>query len=217
MNKEEKAIVLAMCLGDGYIGKNSTLYIEHSQNQEDYVKYKYNLLNKIFPTRHPNNLYYRQRLDSRTGKIYKQVSCHKYSKYFRVLRKWLYTPTKIFKRKLLDRLTPEAIAIWYMDDGCLRCRESTVTGKVTSIQVILSTHCSLEEAEMIRDYFQETWGIVFSIYKQKNKYLHCANTENGNKFLDLVRPHVIPSMSYKVNIISKSARLLSKSKDEDIV
>lgn len=199
MDKIKKSLLLALCLGDGYISKDGCLLIEHSQKQESYIKWKQNLLNEICPTRYKRNeLSYRERLDKRTNKIYKQVALHRQHKYFRILRKWLYTPTKIYKRKLLDRLTPEGVAIWYMDDGGLKTKISKKTGKVSSIQLSLYTYCSKEEVNIIRDYFFEVYEIEFKIYKRSDKYLLCANTQNGRKFINLVKPYIIPSMMYKV-------------------
>lgn len=213
MTKEEKAALLAMCLGDGRIGKNYVLYMEHSTKQEDYALWKFNLLNKIMPSPRTSSPTYRSRLDGRTGNTYHSICVHRYNKYFKLLRRWMYRPDKTISRTLLNRMTPLSLAIWYMDDGNLRCRTSKVTGKVSSIQVTLSTHCPLDQAEVVQKYFEEVWGIHWSIYKVKESYLLCANTENGNKFLDLVRPHVIESMSYKVNVSPKSARPLKEGED----
>lgn len=215
MTYEERSVILAMCLGDGYLNKNGGLYLEHSQNQEDYLIWKYNFLNKVFPGK-ASKIYKRERLDKRTNKVYKQVSCAKNRPYFKILRKWLYTPEKTFSRKLLDKLTAQGLAVWFMDDGNLRVNISKLTNKVSSIQLVLSIQTTKEQAEVVQTYFKERWGVEWTIYHQRNKYLLGANTKNGNKFLDIIRPYVIPSMSYKTEVIPKSARL-HNIVDEDIV
>ena len=219
MNRQYRALLLGMILGDGYINKHGGLHIEHSLKQEEYVIWKNNLISKIFKDQDGRRkLFYRNRLDKRTNNVYSQVSCHKQHKYLKQLRRWVYTPEKTFSRKILDYLTPEAIAIWFMDDGNLRGYISKKTNKIASIQVSLYTHCPFEEAEVVRDYFLEKWGIEFKLYRHKELYYLCADTANGNKFLDLVRPHVIPSMSYKVDLIPTSARPRQfKTSGEDIV
>jgi hypothetical protein len=218
MTKEEKSLLLALAIGDGYINPtNNVLYLKHSIHQEDYLKWKFELINKIVPNhgKVKNNIYYGENYDKRTGKSYKFCSCHKGHPYIRVLRKWLYKPNKTLTRAVLNRLSAKGLAIWFMDDGNLKGRYSAVTGKLTSIQVVLSTHCSEEEISILHKYFLEVWGVNFSRYLIKNsgKYILCGNTKEGNKFLDIIRPYVIPSMSYKVNLPSTSARPLNEGED----
>jgi hypothetical protein len=219
MNREKRALILGMIFGDAYVNPKGTIQIEHSQKQEDYVLWKNELLDYIFNNQKGRcKPYYRERLDQRTGKVYKQVRCYRQHKYLKQIRRWLYTPEKTFTRRFLDYLTPQAIAIWYMDDGNLRGYTSKKTGKVASIQVSLYTHCPLKEAEVVRDYFKERWNVEFKLYRHKDLYYLCANTENGNRFLDIVREFVIPSMRYKVDLIPTSARPRQfKSSGEDIV
>lgn len=213
MNKQDKALLIGMVLGDGHLHHSGRLTIEHSLAQEEFVKYKKEILEKIctpYTRWHKNtSLHYRERLDERTGKVYKQVSCHKTHKYLKVIHRWIYSPTKTYKRWVLNKLTPQALAIWFADDGNLRKKYSTRTGKLSSIQVSLYTHCSYEQACVVRDYFLEEWGIDFKIYKHKtkNKVLHylCANTKEGIKFISLISPYKIPSMEYKIDLESTSA------------
>lgn len=197
MKQEEKSLLIALSLGDGYIDKQGCIHIEHSQNQKEYLEWKYNLLERLCPSKRQSNISTRERLDKRTNKIYKQISCHKQHRYFKIIRKWLYKPEKTYTKYILNKLTPQGIAIWYMDDGGLKKNISKVTGKISSIQLSLYTYCSLSEAKLIQDFFIEKYGVEFKIYKHSEKYLLCANTLNGNKFLDLVRPFIIKSMKYK--------------------
>lgn len=219
MNRKDRALLIAMILGDGYLNKHGGLNIEHSIKQEEYVQWKNDLLSKIFKDKAGRrSLFYRERLDKRTNKVYKQVSCHKQHKYLKLLRRWIYTPEKTYTRKLLDYLTPEALAIWFMDDGNLRGYISKKTKQVASIQVSLYIHCPIDQAKIVQKYFEEKWGVVFKLYRNFDVYYLCANTENGNKFLDIIRPYVIPSMKYKVDLIPTSARPRQfKTTGEDIV
>lgn len=208
MTKNEKAALLAMCLGDGYINKNGTLYIEHSINQLEYLQWKHEFLNRVIPsTKRGNQIFFRDRFDKRTSKIYKQCSCHKSNKYFRLLRKWLYKPQKKFSRVLLNRLTLQGLAIWYMDDGNLNNRG-------TSMWLTLSTHCSLEEAEIIQNYLREKWNLEFKVKQKQGSYILGAATKTSKEFLDLIRDYILPCMSYKDYF--NSARPLN-NKGEDIV
>lgn len=207
MNKEKKSILLAVSLGDGCIGPKNSLYIEHSINQLDYIKWKKELLEKIL--NRDINLRIRERFDTRTNKTYKSAMIMAGNKYFKIIKRWLYKPEKTYNRFVLNRLTPLGIAIWYMDDGGCKFRISKKTNKVSSIQLCLYTYCSYEEAVIIQTYFKETHDIFFQVYTRDNgKCILCANTLNGNRFINLVRPYIIPSMMYKIDINSTSAKPL---------
>ena len=212
MNKEKKSILLAVSLGDGCIGPKNSLYIEHSINQLEFIKWKKELLEKILNRK--INLRIRERFDTRTNKTYKSAMIMAGNKYFKIIKRWLYKPEKTYSRFVLNRLTPLGIAIWYMDDGGCKFRISKKTNKVSSIQLSLYAYCSYNEAVLIQEYFQEVHNIFFQIYERKDKKcVLCANTANGNKFIELVRPYMIPSMMYKIDINSKSAKPLIEGED----
>jgi MoaA/NifB/PqqE/SkfB family radical SAM enzyme len=86
-----------------------------------------------------------------------------------------------------------------MDDGGIKKYTSKKSGKVTSCQFFLATYVSKKEAIIIQDYFKEVWDINFLIRQEKNgKWRHYCNTGETRKLSDLIRPYVIPSLSYKI-------------------
>jgi|TARA_R100001244_G_scaffold131912_1_gene106225 hypothetical protein len=223
---------MGMALGDGYIqvfkkqdtSKNGTKYeslranliMHHSIKQLEYASHKIDLLHSIFGGK-KNKIIFSTQFLKKTGKTYKMCIARKGHKYFRILRKWLYPEgKKRYTRKILDMLTPHGLAIWYMDDGNLKTCHKTKTGKITSISLTISTYCSLEEAQIIRDYFNEVWQIDFSLayHKTFNSYYMRARTQEANKFIDLVRPYMIPTMLYKVD---PHERLAPQNVGDDIV
>lgn len=221
MTKDEKAILIALSLGDGYISKDNQLHITHSLAQEEYVHWKIDFLNRVCKGKRKSNISYKTRFDTRTNKTYKSCVATKKHKYFRIIRNWIYKPTKTYSRFILNKLTPAALAIWFMDDGNYKKNFSKKTGKLSHVQVSLYTHCAYDQAEIVRDYFLETYDIEFKIYVHKLKtstsYYLCANTKNGRKFIDLIEPFVnIPCMRYKVDSNPTSARPLN-TEGEDIV
>jgi len=209
MNKEKKSLLIALSLGDGHIDRKGCFQATHTINHKEYVEWKQQLLNQICTPhkKYQARVSYRERFDDRTGKMYKSGTAYKQHKYFRILRNWLYKPHKKYQRHILNKLTPQGLAIWFQDDGNLRKNISKKTNKVSSVQVSLYTHCSLEEAEVVRNYFREVWQIEFAIYIHKLKtsisYYLCANTQNGLKFINLISPYVICScMKYKIDLSS---------------
>ncbi len=106
MDKRKKAVLIGLVLGDGHLNANSgvSLEIEHGACQKSYIEYKAKLIAELLNCPAPK-LYYRKSKDT-----YKISKGHR---YFRILRNWIYKDRKKrFTRKLLNYLTPEAIAIW---------------------------------------------------------------------------------------------------------
>lgn len=202
MNRRSRGILVGMSIGDGYLVRQNYSYslrIEHSLKQLPYLEHKANKLDSIFGGK-KRVVYRRDRLDKRTNKTYRSCSIAKGNKYFKYLLKRLYpNGTKTYTKQVLDYLTPEGVAIWYMDDGNCKLSISKRTGKISSCQTYLATHCTKGEAELIVDYFRETWGVVFKIYTRKDgSCVICANTQASKVFVALVRKYIIPSMAYKI-------------------
>lgn len=222
MNKIDKSILIGMILGDGYLqkGKNSsTLKIEHSTQQLEYLKYKRELLIKIFGGKHPD-IHIRSRVDSRNNHTYHQCWLSKTEKYLKILRDRIYlNGKKEYTEAILKKLTPEGLAIWYMDDGGNgSIYISKKTGKISSCVTYLCTDCSFEQASIIRDYFKNTYDVEFKLYNiRKDQYRLCANTSNSRKFVELIRPYIIPEMQYKIRHVPINLHEIQTSKDEDIV
>lgn len=197
MRKEEKAILIAMVIGDGHLSKcpmskSVSIHLQHSIKQKDYFLWKVSLLEKI--------------LGGKKNKIveFNNNGCpgirwSKSSKYFRVIKKRLYNnKTKVIKRTLLNKLDLQGIAIWWMDDGSMYKKFNPVTKKVKALEGILSTYITLEENQIICDFFKEKYDITFNIVKSKNSYRLRINTNNCKKLQSLLEPYIHPSLSYKI-------------------
>lgn len=215
MRKEKKSILTALALGDGFIRLNKEgmkrrtgqLCLLHSTAQIAYLEWKRDLLHSLLGGSE-SKISTRSVLNKGNGKTYERAELNKSHRYFAVLHKWLYPQgKKTIARNMLNKLDPQGLAIWYMDDGNLKVNRATTDrfktkpkGSITSLQLVLATYVSEEEADVINDYFKEVWGIVWikQFNERSGKWFHRANTKEGKKFLDLISPHVIPSMHYKI-------------------
>ena len=179
---DKKSILIGLCLGDGYIYQGKTIkksglrhcgiLVKHGKNQEF------------------NN----------SGFIgYKFSKGHK---YFRILRKWIYKDNiKTFSTKLLNKLTPASIALWYMDDGGLSAKKRN--GTIYTYEIFLNTGKGKEDNQIIIDYFKNKWNIQFNQVKNNNVYRLRVNIREGGKFLKLVLPYIPECMKYKVTVLEK--------------
>lgn len=204
MYRTRKGIMIALAIGDGSLEKSRTdngvrLKIEHGEKQLAYLEHKKDLLYSVLGGK---NIRIHTSKRERKGTKLTSYWFRKGHRYFRTLRKWLYpNGEKQLTRRILDKLTPEGLAIWYMDDGNLYNHINKDSGLVTSFRITLSTEVPLDEAEMIRDYFEEKWSITFHINKTKNnRYRHRCSTKEARKFFDIIAPYIIDSMKYKINV-----------------
>lgn len=197
MDKRKKSLLIGLVLGDGHLNPHSGVHLEidHGSCQKFYIEYKAKLLAELLNCKEPK-LYYRKSRDT-----YKLSKGHR---YFRILRNWIYKDkVKRFSKQLLSYLTPEAIAIWWMDDGSHSVERHKVTGKIRAHSFHWYTVTNAEDTQNIIDYFYNTYNIKFYPLKKKLKsgetayYLKCR-TKEGRKFCDLIRPYILPEFHYKI-------------------
>lgn len=208
--KRIKGIVMGMALGDGHLmmqkrGINACMRITHTEKQREYLSHKGTLLEKLTsvtvserPPRLPKHPSVEVMLTSRNHPLYTRA------------HKILYGAGK---KKLspvaLSWLTPEGIALWYMDDGSLT--KSYRTGK-TGVRFIANrtlwlNTCgfTIEDNKLIIDFFKANYDIEFKLQaktkiKGKQYYSLRTNAGNANKFIELVKPYIVPSMQYKIDM-----------------
>ena len=104
-------------------------------------------------------------------------------------------------REILDKLTVQGIAIWFMDDGSFYKKDNEDGTKSICFDLRISTDSfSYEENQIICDFFREKYGINFYPYhkERKHNWIIRANKQAAIKFIDLIRPYIIPEMAYKI-------------------
>lgn len=180
----QKSLIIGTLLGDGYLriipGKfNAFLEINHSIKQKEYVDWKYAQLRNISgkePMTRPG----------RNGRIAYRFYTRQ-SPYLTDLYNCFYTAgNKIIPQDLV--LDPVTISVWFMDDGS-RCRKSDLY--LNTQQFNLKSQYGL--IEKLRDS-----GIEARLNKDKEYRRIRILKSSIEKFEDIVRPHIIPCMEYKI-------------------
>lgn len=216
MDKETRGLLIGMILGDGCIRLRDRLKngkykyesiefrVKHSINQLDYCTHKANTIKGLFGRLCNVNF-----TETNIGpKWYKQcyfTCCHP---YFKILYNYCYpNKKKTYSSKVLEMLTPLGIAYWYMDDGSARVNVNK-QGIVSSVCTDIATMCTETQVDIIIEYFREVWDITFKKRSMKNrpentKWYIQACTADSVKFVNLIKPHVIPSMQYKIDHVRK--------------
>lgn len=214
MNTEERGVLIGMVLGDGHIRTATAkdkiakrrispqITFSHSAKQKEYAGHKVSILNNIFGG---NATLRNTSYIDKNGKEHFICYAAKSNPYFRVLKNMMYTSgKKKVTNHVLDMLTDNGIAIWFMDDGSYRINRK-LDGNVSSVSLIISTYCSKEEVDNIINYFTFKYDIIFKpafCNKTKLWYIR-ANTLNSRKFAGLIEPYIVDSMKYKISCIHK--------------
>lgn len=187
-----KQLLIGSLLGDGCFcavgktAKNKCLSIAHSEKQEEYLKYKWGILNKynlVSPIvkYHIVNKRYSKEL---VGYRFKS----KLHPIFTDIRTKYYDSSghkRVFKEFVQD-IDALGLAIWYMDDGY-----------VTKNSCIFST-CSftLEEQNLLANLLLEKFNLHFNTGKHDNSmYLQAKDFP---RFVELVKDYILPSLQYKL-------------------
>lgn len=192
MTREEKRLLLAMCIGDAHIKPTGEMCVQHSKSQRQYAEHKRQLVESIFGS---------------TSKVvqfdnsgYPGVRWSKQHKYLRLIRKWLYRGgKKHLTRSILDKLDDHGIAIWFMDDGSLS--EKKRDGSTVAWEAQISTYCSEEEALGIVSFFKERYDLTFTVKRHCGLYSVRCGTRAARVFCRIIDPYVIESMKYKTRIL----------------
>jgi len=212
MEVAKRGVIIGMALGDGYvrvrIRKNPStgteyeervLRVLHGPNQRAYCEWKADRLSWALGGRHINVT----KVKNGPGGNYTAYQFGVQHLYFGQLRRWLYpNGKKLFTRKVLDMLTPEGLAIWYMDDGSAR-RTTNKTGFVTSVSTDIATMCTEVEAVTICDWLKDRFDLDFNVRCNKRcapdkQFYIQANTASSRKFAEIIAPHVPECMLYKL-------------------
>lgn len=224
--KEIKSSIIGMLLGDANLrttGINYRLSIDHCPAQLEYLKMKSKIISNI--TGSDPKLSKTKTYIKKVDKVYHGYRIQTRSlKYFTKIYNMMYlNGKKNITRKLLDKLTPFGIAMWYMDDGYLSIlKKKNAKGgyRTHDRKLKLATHCFSEpEQILIKEWLKEKYDIDCHIYKPEPKkkpkqraiYL---NATNSKKFIEIVKSYILlPLFEKKIDMKYRSRQEI----DEDIV
>ena len=196
LTKRQKEILVGKILGDGHLetqdnGKTYRLKVEHSIKQKVYVDWLYNEFKewvRTFP-------------QSRKREVKLRTVSGEYEKYWfntlssgslRFYAKEFYRDGKKIVPELIHRwLSPLAIAVWYMDDGSIKSRFHKT--------VLLNTHSfSKISLKRLQKVLLDRYVVKTTLQKQREGIQIYIISETIDKFLNIIEPHILPSMRYKL-------------------
>lgn len=194
--------VFGTLLGDSSIVRkklthNGYFKCSHCKEQKQLIEFKEKILKQIHPVKVNLKQSLRGDYQLNTNSL----------KYFTKLHKIFYkNKTKIVTKKILKKLTPLGLALWYMDDGqlCLQKDKFDKTKIKSRRARIWSMSFTYEEHLLIKKYFKDKWNIHIKIYSSIKtggiKYYIEFNSTNFRKFREIIKKYIIPDMLYKIDL-----------------
>ena len=177
----QRDMVIGSILGDGYLMPTTAgccFRVSHGHQQRDYVDWKFELISNLVRTapRASGRSYY-----------FRTVTHPEFSG----LRQSFYSDgaKKGIPLDLLNQeLTAFGLAIWFMDDGA-----------ADRNQLRLNTQSfSRGENLLLAEFLHAKFGIAAQLNKDKDRHRLRIGAKGVERFVNLVSPHVIPSMQYKL-------------------
>jgi hypothetical protein len=209
--RELRGAIIGMAMGDGSLyqgclrdGRKSGGYvldIGHSAKQAAYLEAKRDIVNDLFDYVLPIRA--RVITHKATGKSYPavRVTTRVHPRFKFIARRIYVDGRKRITPWVMDNITVEGLAIWWMDDGCLR-----IYTKKTGGEVIWGLYgFPKEDVERLQDVLVKQFNVYLRL-RQNSKmrdrdpnygwYLSRGISE-GRKLLDRLRDFKLPAMDYK--------------------
>lgn len=204
ISNNAEQIILGSILGDGYMSPNrhpvnthltlnSELRIKHGKVQEEYVKYKKDLLEKegikchlAFLDNRP--IHYINGIEVKENGTYHLKTQRNVS--FNFYRDLFYRPNKKLC-KYLYKINALGLAIWFMDDGYKNGRGFKFA----------TDGFTWKEVMFLQKLVKHNFDLDTTIQKTRLGYPSLyIRTSCREKFIKLVSPYICDSMKYKLEL-----------------
>lgn len=198
LNDEQKEILIGLMLGDGHLesknsGRTYRLKIEQSLKHQQYVEYLYGYWRDwvLTPPKVKKTLI--------NGRVHQKLNFQTLShSSFRFFAAQFYRGKVKVVPKLIHRwLSPKALAIWFMDDGSVKSRESKA--------LILNTQSfAIEDIKILCQALERRYGLQCKPRKQAEGFQIFISGKSYELFKSIILPHMCGSMLYKIPIARKT-------------
>jgi len=198
LGAQQLQLILGSLMGDGSLspnrrGRSGTRFrMGHGAKQATYLDWKVSLLGNI---RHSRTMNARGAIFADFTPL-PELSELREAVYFGDGKKhltWDY----------LKSLTPLALAVWYMDDGCFTHRSKGVqertaggTGRIEIVVDAMSPGSRERLTRYLRDTFELDVKLRYRGARKQSALIF--STAASEKFQKLIAPYVHPSMEYKL-------------------
>ncbi len=198
LSSQQMQVVLGSLMGDGNLSPNLRgrsgvrFRLGHGPKQADYLDWKVSLFANIECSRRT----------SATGATFADFTP---LAELNELRQAVYfgDGKKHLSEEYLKALTPLALAVWYMDDGCFTVRSKGVQERTQGgsgrIEICLDA-MTVGTRDRIVNYLRDTHKLDVKLTTRgaRGQQVMQFTTESSAAFQEIVAPWVHPSMEYKL-------------------
>ena len=198
LSGQQMEVVLGALMGDGNLsptprGRSGTRFrMGHGTEQAEYLDWKISLLGNIGCSRSSNA----------KGAVFADLTP---LPELAELREAVYfgDGKKHLSWEYLKALTPFALAVWYMDDGCFTVRSKGVQdrtqGGTGRIEICVQA-MSPGSRQRLAEYLRDTHGLDVKVSNRgaRGQMVLQFTTAASEQFQRLVAPYIHPSMEYKL-------------------
>lgn len=204
---ELKSAIIGMIIGDGCLSKhtdrkknktgNAYYQMTHCEAQLEYLQWKMDILNNISKCSiYPNE-------DKRTGKMYYRLYSRANPIYTKLYDRFYQYGKKSVDEYIIKMITPLALSIMYMDDGCIgKANPKSYTKETFYLCLDNFDYANLF---LIKKSLKIKFDLDWNINRTSRKYyqLRLLNKHN-EKFVKIIKPYIINSMNYKLGSYAES-------------
>ncbi len=190
----QKEILIGTLLGDAHLeenGNNVRLRIDHKENQEKYLRWKY-LEFEDLTCGNPRLI---KETDKRTGRVYGRWHFSTYSlDLFNVYRKMFYRDGKKVIPKNINKLMNSSLslAVWFMDDGHKRTDCNGLRLSTDSFR--------FQEQKLLQECLKNNFEIESKLHKKRKSWNIYIPSSEAKKFCEIIKPFIISGMDYKLSL-----------------
>ena len=198
LSEQQLQLILGSLMGDGNLspnrrGRSGTRFrMGHGAKQAAYLDWKASLLGNI---QHARRVNAKGAVFADFTPLPELAELHE-AVYFGDGKKHLSSD-------YLKSLTPLALAVWYMDDGCFTVRSKGVQARTAGgtgrIDICVEA-MSPGSRERLAGYLRDTHGLQVKLTYRGARQVSVLqfSTASSEKFQQLIAPYVHPSMDYKL-------------------
>jgi len=181
----QNQFIVGSMLGDGNIDfsrGSARLRFCHGSGQIEYLKWKKEILGDLVQQ---DIGIYTQKERNSTAILIQTIQHQEFEKYY---EKFYYNGKKVIPKDIQNILTPFGLAVWYMDDGS-KIKDSRGL-------VLCTDSFSTNENLLLVDVLKNKFNIISNLRNSSNRI--CIYGDEVDKFFDLIKDYIIPSMHYKL-------------------
>lgn len=188
---------------DGTYQGNYLLDIAHCQRQLEYLEHKRKIANQIFDYEIPVRSKTIQ--NKKTGKTYfaYKFATRVHSRLTFIARKIYINGTKKITPWVLNNITEEGLAYWWMDDGSLTTRNA----KRAKGAITWGTYgFGKDEVDMFNAWLSKHYDTTLSVKKHsKSGWFLYGKVQENMKLVNAMAKYSIPCMEYKFPVMDSTA------------